>query len=92
MSETGVPPSDSVIPPSDIVAPPTQTRRKHIRKRGAPDFPVRITTCIAIDQAEALAATKKRLHASESQIVRLALDNFCNAVNPQNQNNGGPHG
>ena len=30
------------------------------------DFPIRITTCIALDQAEALAATKKRLHTSES--------------------------
>jgi hypothetical protein len=55
------------------------------------EFPIRITTCIARDQAQALAATKKKLHASESQVVRLALDNFCGSIIQQN-NNGGNNG
>jgi hypothetical protein len=60
-----------------------------IRKPSA--FPIRLTVCIAPDQAESLAEAKKMFRATESFIVRTALDQFCraNQIFPSINGNGG---
>jgi hypothetical protein len=70
---------------SDAVTPTAPKVRK------PPEFPVRLTVCIAPDQAVSLAAAKKMFRASESFIVRTALDQFCRA-NQIIPNGGLPNG
>jgi hypothetical protein len=59
-----------------MTEPVTSVAQK-IRKPSA--FPIRLTVCIAPDQAQSLAEAKRMFRASESFIVRTALDQFCRA-------------
>ena len=69
-----------------MTEPVTSVAQK-VRKPSA--FPIRVTVCIAPDQAASLAAAKKMFRATESFIVRTALDQFCrsNQIIPQNGGN-----
>jgi hypothetical protein len=69
---------------SENVSPAPQRVRK------PPEFPIRLTVCIAPDQAVSLAAAKKMFRATESFIVRTALDQFCAANKITPLINGGP--
>jgi hypothetical protein len=68
---------------SEQVTPAAQRVRK------PSPFPIRLTVCIAPDQAQSLAEAKKMFRATESFIVRTAIDQFCRANQIFPKINGG---
>jgi len=84
--------SDAVIVEPRSIPRFAEEQRKPVKKTQPPQFPHRVTFCLAPDQVETLTQAKKIYRASESFMLRLAWDNFVRANNLSPQlNNGGPN-
>ena len=59
------------------------------RARRLPEFPHRLTVCIASDQLDTLQQARKIYRATESFMMRLAWDQFCRANQIAPSINGG---
>lgn len=64
-------------------------QRKRTRK-AQPEYPFRLTFCLAPDQYENLQVVKKAFRASEAHVLRMAFDLLCRSngftVTPGDQN------
>jgi hypothetical protein len=84
--------SDAVIAAPHSIPRFAEEQRKPISKtqKAQPQFPCRVTFCMAQDQIETLTQARKMYRASDSFMLRLAWDNFVRANNLSPQlNNGG---